>query len=52
MGFLTISTLPCCRCTNLRLDHYTSYGVGNVHDKFEDCIVDVQAATGFITIST
>ena len=35
-----------------RLDHYTSCGVGNVHDKFQDCKVDVQAAKGFLTIST
>ena len=34
------------------LDHYTSCGVGNVHAKFQDCTADVQAAMGFITIST
>ena len=34
------------------LDHYTSCGVGNVHAKFQDCRADVQAAMGFITIST
>ena len=33
-------------------DHYTSCGVGNVHDKVQDCTVDVQAATMFLTIST
>ena len=26
-------------------DRYTSYGVGNKHDKFQVCTVDVQAAT-------
>ena len=30
-----------------RFDHYTSCGVGNVHNKFQDCTVDVQAATMF-----
>ena len=35
-----------------RLDHCTSCSVGNVHDKFQDCTVDVQAATGLLTIST
>ena len=35
-----------------RLYHYTSCGVGNVHDKLQVCTVDVQAATAFITIST
>ena len=34
------------------LDHYTSSGVFNVHDKVECCTVDVQAATEFLTIST
>ena len=34
------------------LDHYPSYSVGNVHAKFKCCTVDVQAATGFLTIST
>ena len=35
-----------------RLDHYTSCGEGNVHDKFQGSAVDVQAATGFLIIST
>ena len=35
-----------------RLDHYTSNCVGNVHNKFQGCTVDVQAATVFLTIST
>ena len=35
-----------------RLDHYTLYSVGNVHDKVQGCTVDVQAATEFLTIST
>ena len=30
-----------------RLDNHTSFGVGNVHDKFQGCTVDVQAATRF-----
>ena len=29
------------------LYHDTLYDVGNVHDKFQGCTVDVQAATGF-----
>ena len=33
-------------------DHYTSYRVGIVHDKFQGCTVDVQAALEFLTIST
>ena len=33
-----------------RLDQYTSCGVDNVHDKFQSCTVDVQAATGFLII--
>ena len=35
-----------------RLDHYTSCGVGNVHDKFQSFRGDVRAATAFSTIST
>ena len=33
-------------------DNDTVYDVGNVHVKFKGCTVDVQAATGFSTIST
>ena len=29
------------------LYHDTVYEVGNVHDKFQGCTVDVQAVTGF-----
>ena len=29
------------------LNHDTVYEVGNVHDKFQGCTVDVQAVTGF-----
>ena len=47
MGFITISTLPCCRCTKCCLDHYTSCVVDKAHDKFQGCTVYVQAATGF-----
>ena len=36
----------------LRLDNYTLYIVGNVHDKFQGCTADVQAATEFLIIST
>ena len=43
---LVVGVQTCC------FDHYTSCGVGNVHDKFQDCTVDVQAATEFLTIST
>ena len=32
------------------LDHYSWYDVGNVHNKFKGCTVDVQATTGFLTI--
>ena len=35
-----------------RFDYYTSCGVGNMHDKFKGCTVDVQDATGIFTIST
>ena len=37
---------------NFRLEHYTSCSLGNVHDKFQSCTVDVQPATRFLTIST
>ena len=43
---LVVGVQTCC------LDHYTSCGVGNVHDKFQDCTVDVQAATEILTICT
>ena len=33
-------------------DHDTVYDVGNVHDKFQGCTVDVQAATEFSINST
>ena len=36
----------------LLLYHDTVYDVGNVHDKFQCCTVDVQDATGLLTIST
>ena len=32
-------------------DHDTVYDVFNVHDKFQGCTVDVQAATRFLSIS-
>ena len=35
-----------------RLDHYTSDCVGNVHNKFKGCTIDVQAASVFLTIIT
>ena len=35
-----------------RFDHYTSWSMGNVHDKFQCCTVNVQAATLFLIIST
>ena len=44
--FLVIDVQTCC------LDHYTSCSVGNVHNKFQGCTVDVQVATGFLTISS
>ena len=44
--YLVVGVQTCC------LDHYTSCGVGNVYDKFQDCTVDVQAATVFLTVST
>ena len=46
LGFLqsvpkiVVGVQACC------LDYYTSCSVGNVHDKFQDGRVDVQAATG------
>ena len=33
-------------------DHDTVYDVGKVHNKFQGCTVDVQAATRLLTIST
>ena len=33
-------------------DHDTVYDVGNVHNKFQSCTVDVQDAMGLLTIST
>ena len=33
-------------------DHGSVYDVGNVHDKIKGCTVDVQGATGLLTIST
>ena len=33
-------------------DDHTVYDVCNVHDKFQGCTVDVQAATGFSIINT
>ena len=35
-----------------RLNYHTSCGVFNVHDRCQGCIVDVQAAMEFLTIST
>ena len=35
-----------------RLDYNTSCGLGYVRHKFHGCTVDVQAATGLLTIST
>ena len=43
---LVVGVQICC------LDHYTSCGLGNVHDKFQGGTVDVQASMGFSTIST
>ena len=43
---LVVGVQTCC------LDHYTSCGVGNVHDKSQSCSKYVQAAMEFITIST
>ena len=37
---------------NCLFDDHTVYDVCNVHDKFQGCTVDVQADTGFLTIST
>ena len=36
-----VGVQSCC------LDQYTSYEVGNPHDKFQGCTVDVQVATVF-----
>ena len=38
---LVVGVQTCC------LDQYTSYKVGNMHDKFQGCTVDVQVATVF-----
>ena len=38
-----VGVQSCC------LDQYASYDVGNVHDKFQGCTVDVQVATVFHT---
>ena len=34
------------------LEHDTVYDIGNVHDMFQGCTVDVQAATRLLRIST
>ena len=39
--YLVLGVQICC------LELYTSYGVGNMYDKFQGCTVDVQATTGF-----
>ena len=44
--YLVADVQTCC------LDHYTSCGVGDVHDKFQGCSKYVQVATEFIRIST
>ena len=44
--YLVVSVQACC------FDYYTSCSVDNAQDKFEGGTVDVQAATGFSTIST
>ena len=52
LGFKqSVPNLVVCVQTFL-FDHDTVYDVGNVHDKFQGCTVDVQAATGFSIIST
>ena len=33
-------------------DHDTVCDVGKVHDKFQGCTVDVQDATGLLTLNT
>ena len=38
---LVVGVQTCC------LHQYTSYDVGNVHDKLQGCTVDVQVATVF-----
>ena len=38
---IVVGVQTCC------LDQYTSYKVGNMHDKFQGCTVDVQVATVF-----
>ena len=37
---------------NCLFEDHTVYDVCNVHDKFQGCTVDVQDATGLLTIST
>ena len=37
---------------NCLFDDHTVYDVCNVHDKFQGCTVDVQAATGFSIMNT
>ena len=51
-GFEESVTILVVGVQTCRLDHFTSYSVGNVHDKVKGCTVDVQAATEFLTIST
>ena len=51
-GFQHSVPNPVVGVQTFRFDHYTSWSVGNVHDKFQCCTVDVQAATVFLTIST
>ena len=52
LGFLQSVLYLVVGVQTCRFDHYTSCSVGNVHDKFQGCTVDVQAATEFSTIST
>ena len=52
LGFLQSVPKLVVGVQTCRFDHYTSCGVGIVHDKFQGCTVDVQAATEFSTIST
>ena len=40
--YFVVGVQRCC------LDQYTSYSVGNMHDKFQGCTVDVRAATGVL----
>ena len=48
----TISTYLVVGVQTCHLDHYTSCGVANVHDKFQGSTVDVQATTWFLIFST